>query len=209
MKTEKTAYIVGNTDERPVDNAFTRFNDAKKGLKSMGYHVIDPIKHEFATLNNPLSKRIKKYITNLSKCDTVYLLDNWELSEWSSIEYYIALTLWKVILYESKEQNNTTNVNVVAEVKQAVHKVTGLQFNEYANNRMVRNLDARLLFVAFCDHYKVKADLIESSLRITHTTHLRIKRQYNDAIHYDKYFRDKAMKIKQLLANKIGQINKD
>jgi hypothetical protein len=209
MKTEKTAYIVGNTDERLVDNAFVRFTDAKKLLKSMGYHVINPIKHEFTTLNDPLSKRIKKYITNLSKCDTVYLLDNWELSEWSSIEYYIALTLGKTFLYESKEQKNTTNINVVAEVKQAVHKVTGLQFNEYANNRMVRNLDARLLFVAFCDHYKVKADLIESSLRITHTTHLRIKRQYNDAIHYDKYFRDKAMKIKQLLANKIGQINKD
>jgi hypothetical protein len=209
MKTEKTAYIVGNTGERPIDNAFTRFNDAKKVLKSMGYHVIDPIKHEFATLNDPLSQRIKKYLSNLSKCDTVYLLENWEFSEWSSIEYYIALTLGKNILYESKEQKNTTNINIVAEVKQAVHKVTGLQFNEYYNNRMVRSLEARLLFVAFCNHYKVKPDLIESSLRITHQTHLRIKRQFNDAIHYDKYFRDKAMKIKQLLANKIGQIGND
>jgi hypothetical protein len=145
----------------------------------------------------------------LSKCDTVYLLDNWEFSEWSSIEYYIALTLGKIILYESKEQNNITNINVVAEVKQAVHKVTGLQFNEYYNNRMVQSLDARLLFVAFCDHYNVKPALIESSLRITHQTHLRIKRQYNEAVRYDKYFRDKAMKIKQLLANKIGQIEND
>jgi hypothetical protein len=209
MKTEKTAYIVGNTDERPVDNAFTRFNDAKKVLKSMGYHVINPIKHEFTTLNDPLSQRIKKYITNLSKCDTVYLLDNWEFSEWSSIEYYIALKLRKTILYESKEQKNTTHINVIAEVKQAVHKVTGLQFNEYCNNRMMRSLEARLLFVAFCDHYKVKPDLIEGSLRITHATHLRIKRLFNDAVRYDKYFRDKAMKIKQLLANKIGQIDND
>jgi len=207
MKTEKTAYIVGNTDERPVDSAFTRFTDAKKALKSMGYHVIS-VKHEFATLNNPLSQRIKKYIANLSKCDTVYLLDNWELSEWSSIEYYIALLLGKTILYESKEQKNTANINVVAEVKQAVHKVTGLQFNEYYNNRMMRSLDARLLFVAFCNHYNIKPALIESSLRITHATHLRIKRQFNDAVHYDKNFRAKAMEIKQLLANKIGQTEK-
>jgi hypothetical protein len=206
MKTEKTAYIVGNTNERPVDNAFVRFNDAKKVLKSIGYHVINPIKHEFTTLDDPLSQRIKKYITNLSKCDTVYLLDNWEFSEWSSIEYYIALTLGKNILYESKEQKNTTNINIVAEVKQAVHKVTGLHFSEYCNNRMLRSLEARLLFVAFCDHYNVKPDLIEGSLNITHATHLRIKRQFNDAVRYDKYFRDKAMKIKQLLANKIGQI---
>jgi len=207
MKTEKTAYIVGNTDERPVDSAFTRFTDAKKALKSMGYHVIS-VKHEFATLNNPLSQRIKKYIANLSKCDTVYLLDNWELSEWSSIEYYIALLLGKTILYESKEQKNTANINVVAEVKQAVHKVTGLQFNEYYNNRMMRSLDARLLFVAFCNHYNIKPALIESSLRITHATHLRIKRQFNDAVHYDKNFRAKAMEIKQILANKIGQTEK-
>jgi hypothetical protein len=208
MKTEKTAYIVGNTNERPVDNAFVRFTNAKKGLKSMGYHVIN-IKHEFTTLNDPLSQRIKKYLANISKCDTVYLLDNWELSEWSSIEYYIALTLGKTFLYESKEQKNTNHINVVAEVKQAVHKVTGLQFNEYYNNRMLRSLEARLLFVAFCDHYKVNADLIESSLRITHQTHLRIKRQFNDAVRYDKYFRDKAMKIKQILANKIGKIDND
>ena len=207
MKAEKTAYIVGNTDERPVDSAFTRFTDAKKALKSMGYHVIS-VKHEFATLNNPLSQRIKKYIANLSKCDTVYLLDNWELSEWSSIEYYIALLLGKTILYESKEQKNTANINVVAEVKQAVHKVTGLQFNEYYNNRMMRSLDARLLFVAFCNHYNIKPALIESSLRITHATHLRIKRQFNDAVHYDKNFRAKAMEIKQILANKIGQTEK-
>jgi hypothetical protein len=209
MKTEKTVYIVGNTDERPVDNAFVRFTDAKKVLKSMGYHVINPIKHEFATLNDPLSQRIKKYIANLSKCDTVCLLDNWEFSEWSSIEYYIALMLGKIILYESKEQKNTVNINVVAEIKQAVHKVTGLHFNEYYNNRMMRSLEARLLFVAFCDHYNVKPALIENSLNITHQTHLRIKRQYNDAVRYDKYFRDKAIKIKQLLANKIGQIDND
>jgi hypothetical protein len=74
---------------------------------------------------------------------------------------------------------------------------------------MMRNLESRLLFVAFCDHYKVKPALIESSLRITHATHLRIKRQFNDAVRYDKYFRDKAMKIKQLLANKIGQMGND
>jgi hypothetical protein len=209
MKTEKTVYIVGNTEERPVDNAFTRFNDAKKVLKSMGYHVVNPIKHEFTTINDPLLQRIKKYITNLSKCDMVYLLDNWEFSEWSNIEYYIALTLDKTFLYESKEKNNTTNINVVAEVKQAVHKVTWLHFNEYCNNRMMRSLEARLLFVAFCNHYKIKADLIEGSLNITHQTHLRIKRQFNDAVRYDKYFRDKAMKVKQLLANKIGQIDGD
>jgi hypothetical protein len=137
------------------------------------------------------------------------LLDNWEFSEWSSIEYYIALMLGKTILYESKEQNNTTHINIVSEVKQAVHKVTGLHFNEYYNNRMGRSLEARLLFVSFCDHYKVKADLIESSLRITHATHLRIKRQFNDAVRYHKYFRDKAMKIKQILANKIGKIDND
>jgi hypothetical protein len=208
MKTEKTAYIVGNTEERPVDNAFIRFTDAKKVLKSMGYHVIN-IKHEFAIINVPLLQRIKKYLANLSKCDTVYLLDNWELSEWSSIEYYVALILGKTFLYESKEQNNITNINVVAEVKQAVHKVTGLHFNEYYNNRMMRSIDARLLFVAFCDHYNVKPILIESSLRITHATHLRIKRQYNDAVRYDKNFRDKAMKIKQLLSNKIGKIGND
>jgi len=208
MKTEKTAYIVGNTDERPVDNAFVRFTNAKKGLKSMGYHVIDPIKHEFATLNDPLWKRIKKYLANLSKCDTVYLLDNWELSDWSNIEYYIALKLNKTILYEFKEQKNTANLNTITEIKQAIHMVTGLQFNEYSNNRRARSIEARLLFVAFCDHYKVKADLIESSLRITHTTHLRIKRQFNDAVHYDKNFRAKAMEIKQLLANKIGQTEK-
>jgi hypothetical protein len=74
---------------------------------------------------------------------------------------------------------------------------------------MMRSIEARLLFVAFCDHYKVKPDLIEGSLRITHATHLRIKRQFNDAVRYDKYFRDKAMKIKQLLANKIGLIDND
>jgi hypothetical protein len=174
----------------------------------MGYHVVS-IKYEFTTLNDPLSQRIKKYLTNLSKCDTVYLLDNWEFSEWSSIEYYIALILEKDILYESKEQKNTVNINVVAEVKQAVHKVMGLHFNEYCNNRMMRSIEARLLFVAFCNHYNVKPDLIESSLRITHATHLRIKRQYNDAVRYDKNFRAKAMKIKQLLANKIGQIDND
>jgi hypothetical protein len=74
---------------------------------------------------------------------------------------------------------------------------------------MMRSLEARLLFVAFCDHYKVKPALIESSLRITHATHLRIKRQYNDAVRYDKNFRAKAMKIKQLLADKIGKIDND
>jgi hypothetical protein len=209
MKTEKTAYIVGNIEERPIEDMLMKFMSAKRFLKSMGYHVVNPIRSEFSILNKPILQRIKKYIINLAKCDTVYLLDDWEFSEWSSIEYYIALTLGKNILYESEELGYPAPINVVTEVKQAVHKVTGLQFNEYANNRMVRSLDARLLFVAFCDHYKVKPALIESSLRITHATHLRIKRQYNDAIHYDKYFRDKAMKIKQLLANKIGQIEND
>jgi hypothetical protein len=174
----------------------------------MGYHVVS-IKYEFTTLNDPLSQRIKKYLTNLSKCDTVYLLDNWEFSEWSSIEYYIALTLGKNILYELEELGHPAPINIVAEVKQAVHKITWLQFNEYSNNRRASSIDARLLFVAFCDHYNIKSTLIESSLRITHATHLRIKRQYNDAVRYDKNFRAKAMEIKQILANKIGKIDND
>lgn len=83
------------------DNYMCDFMNAELKLKDNfpRAKIINPIN---TTGCNSWAEYMRKDLTLLLKCDTIYMLEGWEVSEGASLEHYIANKLGLKIIYETK-----------------------------------------------------------------------------------------------------------
>jgi len=85
-------YISGKVSGLDIEVSKKSFQEAENKMIELGYKVINPLK-----LPNDHDKTWESYmrvcITYLTKCDAIYMLDGWENSKGSNLEYYLAYEL--------------------------------------------------------------------------------------------------------------------
>lgn len=88
-------YIAGSISNNTLYKQ--QFNNKAKELEEQGHTVINPVK--------PLGFDYKDYIdmglSELSKCDVIYMLNGWNKSRGARLEYHYAKTVGIKIVYES------------------------------------------------------------------------------------------------------------
>ena len=88
----KTIYIAGKITGLPIEEARANFEKAEKKLTKQGFKVVNPMKlpHNH---DKKWESYMKECITELLKCDSIYLLKNWAMSRGAIMEFEIAMKL--------------------------------------------------------------------------------------------------------------------
>jgi len=122
MSNKKTIYIAGAMRNNIYYN-FPNFFKAEIYLRSFGYVVVNPAKlsmecgiipfiypwtHDWSKEPNEsdIIKTVERDLTNLLKCDAIYLLRGWDKSIGARAEKAVAEWLNLEIIYENKEMCN-------------------------------------------------------------------------------------------------------
>jgi Asp-tRNA(Asn)/Glu-tRNA(Gln) amidotransferase A subunit family amidase len=94
----KTIYIAGKITGLPIEEARANFDKAEKKLTKQGFKVINPMKlpHNH---DKKWESYMKECITELIKCDSIYLLNNWAMSRGAIMEFEISMKLDIEVIY--------------------------------------------------------------------------------------------------------------
>ncbi|MDB9911059.1 DUF4406 domain-containing protein [Flavobacteriaceae bacterium] len=87
MKT--TIYIAGKVSGEKLAQCTMKFGLAQKSLQDKGYTVVNPLE----VINDwkmPWDKAMEVCIEALSKCDAIYMLNDWKTSKGAKIEHEYA-----------------------------------------------------------------------------------------------------------------------
>jgi hypothetical protein len=194
----KTIFISGKTNGLPYEEMVRKFNEARQMLEFVGYTVVSSIDNTQPndwTFEQNLMHRIEL----LLPCNVVYFLDNWAESTESLIEYDIAIRLNKVIFIDTKNKNEKYyNLN---KIKEAIHAVTGLTFEEYTTrSRKKEFVYARMLFAHYCFVIENIPILeIAGILKRDRATLIYSLNKYNDDVKYNPKFRELVNSLKKIL----------
>lgn len=85
-------YIAGKVTGIDIDVAKNNFDLAENKLINQGYQVINPIKLPHDHDKN-WESYMKECISELLKCDFIYMIDGWQSSKGACIEYFISQKL--------------------------------------------------------------------------------------------------------------------
>ena len=85
-------YISGPVTGRDMTECKVDFNSAELWLTGLGYDVINPLSYDVIE-DGTWEDYMKRDLKLLCDCDYIYLLDGWESSRGSRIEYNVAFDL--------------------------------------------------------------------------------------------------------------------
>lgn len=197
-------YISGKISGLPYKEAEQRFEDAEALLTELGFEVINPLKNGLAA-HEEWIKHLCKDIELLHSCDAIYMMDNWVTSTGADIEHYIAVRTKKDILYESNVIVRTKDDEAILRIQNAIHKVTGLRFNQYITKSRKRDgVFARMIFVYHCRKRKMKLIQIAKYVHRDHSSMLHLLKKYDDDFKYNPQFREMATRVNNIL-NKTNE----
>ena len=100
--TQKIVYISGAISG--THDFFKRFGNAEKDLESMGYTVVNPAKiNSFLPTTTTWEQYMEIDYKILDICNTIYMLNGWELSRGAKAEHQYAIDHDIDIMYQPKE----------------------------------------------------------------------------------------------------------
>lgn len=92
-------YIAGRITGRKIETAYKQFEDAELTLNQWGEEIVNPMR-----LPHDHDKSWKAYmvecITELVKCDAIYMLKGWNKSKGARLELHLAKKLNLKIFYQ-------------------------------------------------------------------------------------------------------------
>ena len=121
----KTIYIAGPMRGKPDWN-YDAFNKTEKMLSKIGWNVINPAtldenSRETQNLNcnstdfdpdeNAIHRDVNRKIMKrdldaiCDKCDAIYMLEGWQMSQGACAEFYLSCSLGLTVLYENTIDN--------------------------------------------------------------------------------------------------------
>ena len=189
-------YISGKITGLPFKEVKDKFQKVQNFLEELGFEVINPLKNGLKK-DSSWEEHMKIDIELLTSCDVVYMLNGWIDSVGACIEYDIATRMGKKILFESDMVNE---LNSVTKIKDAIHEVTGLTFDEYASKSRKRDgFYARMLFAHHCCENGIKISTVSELIQRDRTTVLYILNKYDDEVKYNPEFRRLAESFNEII----------
>lgn len=189
-------YISGKISGLSYDEAFANFTKTENIITNMGMVPVNP-------MNNGLPQEAQWHehmgvdISLLLRCDAIMMHSNWRESKGARIEYSIAKEFGIIIMYQSRFERHSQNIELV---KDAIHEVTGFEYKDYSVN--CRNRDvyySRMIFAYYCSKLGVDNKELERLLNKPNGTILRYLRVFDDEITYNKEFKQLSERVKNLL----------
>lgn len=189
-------YISGKITGLPQDEARQKFADAQALLDEIGFEAVNPMEQGLPADATWEQHMVKDFELLLS-CDAIYMMDNWIDSKGAQIEYDVANRLGKDVWFESNVRRDNA---IVMRIQNAIHEVTGLQFNEYITKSRKRDgFFARMLFVYHCRCQKMKLTQIAKYVHRDHSSMLHLLHKYEDDFNHTPQFRDMAIRVNNIL----------
>jgi chromosomal replication initiation ATPase DnaA len=189
-------YISGKITGLSLQDMKEKFQSAQDLLEEVGFEVVNPLNNGLS-INDDWKKHLIRDIENLLPCDAIYLLDNWMDSTGASIEYDMALRMKKDVWFES---GVVRNQNMVLNIQNAIHEVTGMTFGEYTTQSRKRDgFFARMIFVYHCRKKKMKLTDIATYVHRDRSSMLHLLKKYDDETKYNPHFKIWAERVEDIL----------
>lgn len=206
---EKTkCYISGQITGLKPEEYEPLFYTAEDQLKAKGYEVINPLriaKGIAPELIDPKTHTereiwrtiVKADITELMKCDAIYILPNWERSEGATLEHDIAKGLYLAIDYEQEPRHR--------DIKEAIEAAMGVPFRVIAiDSRNRWHVYARMIYAHHCKKDGDNTQQIASETKHDESSIGYYLRHYDTEYKFNRDFRKAAEKVATMLSKKLS-----
>jgi hypothetical protein len=206
---EKTKYYISGqiTGLKPEEYE-PLFYTAEDQLKAKGYEVINPLriaKGIAPELIDPKTHTereiwrtiVKADITELMKCEAIYMLQNWERSEGATLEHDIAKGLYLAIDYEQEPRHR--------DIKEAIEAAMGVPFRVIAiDSRNRWHVYARMIYAHHCKKDGDNTQQIASETKHDESSIGYYLRHYDTEYKFNRDFRKAAEKVATMLSKKLS-----
>lgn len=189
-------YISGKVTGLTQEQATKRFNDAESLLTAIGFDVVNPLRNGLK-FDAAWDEHMVRDIQMLFPCDAIYMMDGWLDSTGAQIEYDIAMRMHKMVWFES---NVVRENQTIQRIKNAIHSVTGLHFDQYkikSNKTMLSY--ARMMFAYHCRAYHMTLVSIGNYLHRDYTSILYLINKYEDDKRFDPAFTPMAERVEEII----------
>lgn len=206
---EKTkCYISGQITGLKPEEYEPLFYTAEDQLKAKGYEVINPLriaKDIAPELIDPKTHTereiwrtiVKADITELMKCEAIYMLPNWERSEGATLEHDIAKGLYLAIDYEQEPRHR--------DIKEAIEAAMGVPFRVIAiDSRNRWHVYARMIYAHHCKKDGDNTQQIASETKHDESSIGYYLRHYDTEYKFNRDFRKAAEKVATMLSKKLS-----
>lgn len=206
---EKTkCYISGQITGLKPEEYEPLFYTAEDQLKAKGYEVINPLriaKGIAPELIDPKTHTereiwrtiVKADITELMKCEAIYMLPNWERSEGATLEHDIAKGLYLAIDYEQEPRHR--------DIKEAIEAAMGVPFRVIAiDSRNRWHVYARMIYAHHCKKDGDNTQQIASETKHDESSIGHYLRHYDTEYKFNRDFRKAAEKVATMLSKKLS-----
>lgn len=200
MKKNKI-YISGQITGLTPAEYIHLFTKVEAKLKGKGYDVVTPLAIKIdapigATEAELWRAHLKADIRELTKCEAIYMLSNWEHSEGATLEHAIAKGLRLRIEYEVEPQHR--------EIKEAIEAVMGVPFRFIAtDSRRHWHVYARMIYAHHAKKDGDHTQKIASEVNHDESSICYYLRHYDSEYKYNREFRKVAEKVATLLSRKL------
>lgn len=99
-------YIAGKISGLDLIKAKKNFKKAEVKLSEKGYKVVNPMKEIKVDVSKTWEDYMIESFALLLKCDSIYMLNNWQTSKGARVEYAVAKSLGMSIIFQQGKINN-------------------------------------------------------------------------------------------------------
>lgn len=161
--------------------------------KGIAPELIDPATHTEREIWRTI---IKADISELMKCQAIYMLPNWERSEGATLEHKIAEGLRIPIDYEQPPRHR--------DIKEAIEAAMGVPFRVMAiDSRNRWHVYARMIYAHHCKKEGDNTQQIATETNHDESSISYYLRHYDSEYKYNREFRKAAEKVATMLSKKL------
>ena len=205
MEEEKKlkAYISGPITGHK--DAYKHFADAEKELIGFDFIPVNPFNNPDQTdPETPYTTNLLHGIAALSGCNIIYMLEGWQTSRGSRIEYSFAVNMGIEIMFESvveMERNaRIRDVKIIDAIRNAIHEVMNMPFEVLSDRTDRTGFFGRMVF---CRHAYVEGGMttrqIARYIQRDEATVRYCLKKYDQEFSYNKVFRQYAERIDDVI----------